>query len=101
MTADDDHDTIDWDEWLAMSDAEQEAEWQSALRQYNEMIDHMTPDELFHYRRSRNLDLCIKIRSNMKAFPGIEIFRHSLRDTQRRLLALRIEHRTGLVVGHA
>lgn len=95
-----DDDDIDLDDWIAMSRAEQDRELASAMNQYNEMIDRMSRDEYLAYRRRRNLDLCLKIRKNLRAFPGVVLFHDHLRATQRRLLMLRIE-RAGVPMGNA
>lgn len=95
-----DDDDIDLDDWIAMSDAEQDRELASAMNQYNEMIDRMSRDEYLAYRRRRNLDLCLQIRKSLRAFPGLVIFQNNLRATQRRLLMLRME-RAGVPMGNA
>jgi hypothetical protein len=89
----------DFDIW-EMSDAELDREWQSLVNQYNEMITRMSPAEYFSYRRKRSLDLCLKIRQNMRDFPSITVFETGLRSTQKRLLMLRLE-RAGIKIGQA
>lgn len=90
-------DEVDWDEWVAMTEAQQDREMVSAVNQYNEMIDRMSRAEYAAYRRREALELCRSIRKNLRAFPGISIFEESLRRTQRRLLVLRME-RAGMHV---
>jgi len=92
-------DDAEFEDYMSMSEAETDALWLSLCNQHNEMLDRMSRRQLYEYLRNRRLDLCIKQRRLVKTFP--EIFLPRLRDTQRRLLELRIEHRSGAQVGHS
>lgn len=90
----------DLEEWLAMSDEEQERAFQSELRLYNAMIDAMPWKAYMAYRRSNCVRLCKLIRRNIREFPELELFQQHLRAAQRRLLAIRLLRR-GKLVGNA
>jgi len=97
----DDDDEIAFEEWDAMSDAQQDAALERAMKEYSDGLDRMTPQQLYRYRRNRRLDLCLKQRRLIREFPGLDTFRNMLRATQRRLVEARIEYRTGAKVGHS
>lgn len=96
---DDDDDFMPFEDYMEMSDAETDALLNSLCNQHNEMIACMTPLQYYRYRRASGLDLCVRQRRIAKTFP--ELFMPRLRESQKRLLALRIEHRTGVAVGHS
>lgn len=98
---DDDDDELDFEEFMSMSDAQADALHDRLMKEYGEMLDRMTPRQLYQYRRQRTLNLILKQRRLAKEFPGIDIFQTHLRSSQRRLLTWRIEYRTGVRAGHA
>lgn len=99
IDGDDDDDFMPFEDYCEMSEAETDRLLLSLQNQYNEMIERMPARQRYEYFRSRRLELCVNQRRLAKTFP--EIFLPKLRATQRRLLELRIEHRTGAAVGHA
>jgi hypothetical protein len=93
-------DDIDMDEWMAMSDAERDRLEAAAWRDYDAMIDAMSRDEYYAYRRRMRVDLCLRWRKLMREF-DLPFMEQRLRYAQRMLLELRIERRTGIYPGSA
>jgi hypothetical protein len=96
---DDEMDDVEWDEWMAKTDAEQNREVESSLRQYSEMLKGMTSAQLYRYRRRRSLRSCMSSRLIIREH-GWEFFREYLREAQIRLVRLRAE-RQGKQTGSA
>lgn len=96
-----DHDDIEAELFAEMSDAEQEAELERLQQEYVKMIDSMTREELYVYRRHRAIDLCRKVRTNLREFPDISVFSEILRRTQKRMLSARLEYYHRLRAGNA
>ncbi len=94
-----DENDFDFDDYLEMSEAERDRLWVSLCNQHNEMIDRMSRQQKYEFYRHRRLQLAIDQRKLCNTFP--ELFRPRLRDTQKRLLALRIEYQSGGQVGHS
>lgn len=88
-------------EFEGMSDAQLDAECERLMREYQRMLEGLTPEQLYRYRRNRTLDLIAKQRRLIAEFPDLQLFKGHLRSSQRRLLRWRIEYRTGAQVGHA
>ncbi len=95
---DTDADELDAEEFYALSDTQQDAVLNREMKNYSDMLDRMTPQQLYRHRRHFTLDVIRRQRSLVKEFPYI--FKDKVRDSQRRLLKWRIEYRTGAVVGH-
>lgn len=96
----DEEDDTDWDEWMAMSDAQRDAIHDGAMRDYNAMIDRMSRDQYYVYRRSKRVALCLNWRRLIREH-DMPFLQTNLRRAQRMLLALRIERRTGTAPGSA
>jgi hypothetical protein len=96
----DDDSEIAWDEWMAMSDAQRDAMHDGALRDYNAMIDAMTRDQYYAYRRQKRVTLCLKWRDLIRNH-DMPFLQDNLRRAQRMLLELRVERRTGMMSGSA
>jgi len=96
---DDDEDNFMlFEDYLEMSDAEVDRLWESLCNQHNEMIARMTRRQHYEFIRRRRLNLALGQRRLCQHFP--EIFLPKLRDTQLRLLKLRIEYQTAGQIGH-
>lgn len=93
-------DETDWDEWMAMTDAQRDAIHDGALRDYDAMINAMSRDEFYAYRRHKRVALCLRWRRLIREF-NMPFMQENLRRGQRMLLELRIERRTGIAPGSA
>jgi hypothetical protein len=94
-------DNWEWDEWMAMSDAEYDLELYKAERQYTEWYASLTVPQQFWYRRNLALRSCLSARKLLATTDLIpDIFRDHLRSAQKRLLALRVLRATGIEPGH-
>lgn len=101
-TSDDDadDDSISMEEWFEMSESERDRELQSALNEWNETWDRMTPDQQYHWKVRTALRTCLRWRGLLKKM-RLPVFEGHLRERQRRLLQLRTERTTGLQSGTA
>lgn len=100
---DDDDDLVDgltWDEWMALPEAETERRVDAAMREYNEVVDRMTPLQLYRHSRHSLLQTCLKWRALWQR-SGLDVARDHLKKCQLLLLARRIQHRTGIRPGNA
>ncbi len=94
-------DAADWETWLEMSEAEQDAALAEATREANERYDALTDDERYWFHRRNSLRSCISSRNLLKEH-GLDMFREHLRSAQKRLLKLRMERYQGVsVIGEA
>lgn len=105
MTDIDDDDDFEerFEEFCAMTEAEQEAELAREMAAYDRWINSMTPIELYRFHRRSAVFGCKTWRNTiemLKAEPG-SIFHDFLRERQKRLLKLRIERATGIRPGTA
>jgi hypothetical protein len=102
--ADDDADDVDefmpWDDWVKLSDAEQDAILNSEMRQWAETWDRLPRAVQIKHSIRLALKTCADWRRTLKTM-DLPVFREHLRERQRRLLELRIERNSGNVVGHA
>jgi hypothetical protein len=93
-------DDIEMEEWLEMSEAQQNAALERAMREYGRMIDAMPEkDRIRHFIRGA-LANCRSYRRTLKVL-DIDIIRQHLRGCQHRLLKLRIWRQTGIYPGSA
>ena len=90
-------DERDFDEIMAMSDADLDQELAAAEREYIAMIDAMSRDEFYAYRRKKRVDLCRRWRRLIRE-GDMPFLRTQLRSTQRGLLALREERRSAVSI---
>lgn len=103
MTADEDD--LDWDEWMNLTDAQQEATIDREMAALQRKLDAMTvPQQVAHHRHFALLN----ILSNRKRLrnPGLhrieiidDYFRKSIKRGQLRLLKLRAWRATGVYPG--
>ena len=100
LALEEDDSDIDWDEWMAMSDAQRDAIHDGALRDYIAMIDAMSRDQYYAYRRGKRVALCLRWRRMIREC-DLPFMQENLRRGQRMLLELRIERRTGIAPGSA
>lgn len=97
----DDEDEIDIDEWMEMSDEEQDRELDTAMRQLSETYARLTPLQRYRGARRNALRLCIGWRQKLRDGFIPELSREYLRKAQIRLVKLRIERATGSYPGEA
>lgn len=98
--ADADKNDAEWERWLSMSDAEQEAEIASGMTRLVEARARLTLDQLYRMDRRSTLKSCLRRRATAKAFGGMGFAVDLLRQTQVRLLRLREYRRTGIYPGN-
>ena len=87
-------DEVDWDEWLAMSEAQREAALQNELKDYYTWLDSMDMKQYYKYKRGFVLHTIRGWRHILKTM-DIEFVRERLKISQRRLVALRQFRVTG------
>lgn len=90
-------DDRDFDEFMAMSDMEADRELAAAEREYAAMIDAMSRDQFYAYRRRKRVDLCRRWRKLIRE-ADMPFLRTQLRTTQRGLVALRSERRAAIYI---
>lgn len=90
-----------FEKFCAMSEAAVEAELEREMAAYNRWWDGLTP--LQQYRSSRHgaLEGCRNWRKLIRQGWCVELFTEYLRNRQKRLVKLRIEHSTGVYPGSA
>lgn len=98
---DDEDDDIDMDEWMEMSDQEREHELDSSARQLQEVLDRLTPKQLYAHRRRSALASCMAWRGHIRKGFVPNIAKDFLRQTQIRMVKLRIFNTTGSYPGEA
>ena len=94
-------DEVDMDEWMAMSDAEQQREIDASMRALEEVYARLTPLQRYRGSRRRALGLCIGWRNHIRENFIPDFAREHLRKAQIRLVKLRIERATGAYPGEA
>lgn len=104
----DDEDEIDeaeWDRWMSLSEAEQEAELRQVEAEYHRWIDSMSAAAYYRYQRGSWLRIAAKSRRFLRARHGIEVLdeitRDRLRLAQVTMVKLRIFRATGSWPGSA
>lgn len=88
-------DQADWETWLELSEAEQDAELDAAIREHNEWWATLTPVQQYAVSRHNTLRSCISSRNLLKQH-DLSIFRENLRSSQKRLLQLRMKRYHGM-----
>ena len=102
---DDGFDEADWDEWMTLSDAEQDRRVLAAEREYFEWLDSLSPLQRYRYDRGSALRSLAKARKllGMDRCPEVimEMQRERVATLRLRLLGLRIQRATGVRPGNA
>lgn len=93
-------DDLEWEEWLTLSDAQQEAVCDREMLKYQRRLDMMTVRQQINYHRGSALESCLRWRRSMKAF-NMDFMREHLRQSQIGLLKLRIWRATGVYPGES
>ena len=93
-------DKHEWDEWLEMSDAEQEAVLAAEMRAYESYLDQMPLDQRIRHHTRNCLETCAKWRK-LLVENDFSFAREHLKQCQLRLLKLRIWRQTGNYPGSA
>ncbi len=83
---DDDEDGLE--EWLALSDEQQDAELRKEIDLYNAWFDKLSPRQRYRYLVRKNLELIVKFKRNYGEFK-IDFFKGIVLDQQKRLADLR------------
>lgn len=103
--ASDDDDDLDWDEWMSMSDSQQEAIVDREMRALEEKLHAMTIREQVAHHRYFVLKLILENRRSL-GDPNLhriefidDHFRKSIKRSQLRLLKLRTWRSTGIYPG--
>lgn len=94
-----DTDGAEWDRWLSMSDAEQEAEIDQGMAALVAARAELTVPELYRRDRRSTLKSCLRRRALAKQLHGMDFATKLLRETKVRLLKLREYRRTGVYPG--
>lgn len=90
-------DDPEMDDWLALTDEQQDAELATAERRYNEFIDSMSLLEQYRYLRRSAVEGAIRTRRLMADHPFmINVMRDQLKLRQIGMVKLRHWHRTGV-----
>ncbi len=99
------NDDLDWDEWMGLSEAEQEAALDREMAAYNRWYDGLTLAGQIAHGRRRALDNCRSARRLIRIPSCPEIVRQTARErlkaAQVRLLKIRIWRATGSRPGSA
>jgi hypothetical protein len=101
----DDDDDLDMDEWMTLSEAEQERRVFAAEREYFEWLDSLTILQRYRYDRGSALRSLAQARRMIAIDRCPEVIvtlgRERIAVLRRRLLALRIHRSTGVRPGTA
>lgn len=90
-------DDPEMDDWLALTDEQQDAELATAERQYNEFIDSMSLLEQYRYFRRSAVVGASQARRLMTDHPFMaKVMREQLKRRQIGMVKLRHWHRTGV-----
>lgn len=98
MSAPEDDDALDMDDWMAMSDSEQEAEVQRSMGEYAKWYDALSVADQQHVRIRSALRLAVRWR-RLRRDLHVEIASEYLKKSQMRLLKLRAWRQTGIYPG--
>lgn len=91
---------LDWDEWMEMTDEQQEALLAREMAAYNRRFDGLTRRQQIAHCRRGALDSCMAWRKILKRM-DLDCFRDHLRSAQIRLLKIRAWRATGVYPGSA
>lgn len=80
----------DWDEWIALSDDQQDAIMAREMAEHVKWFNALTPLQQYRSRRRRSLETCAGWRRHIKAL-DLPVLREYLRATQRSLLKARVD----------
>jgi hypothetical protein len=107
MIDDDNDDDMEWDEWMAMTDAQRDATERRVMGEYRRFIDAMTPAQYYRYQRWSWLRILSERREFLRnpAVSRIEIIDQitleSIGRARLALAKLRIWRSTGVYPGEA
>ena len=88
-------DDLDWEEWLEMTDEQQEAALDREFRQLLAVEDRMPRPMLYAVRRASILKTCMGWRRHRISFKGAPFTTEYLRKSQMCLVRLRAWRTTG------
>lgn len=93
-------DDMEWGRWMALTEAEQNAELDRAQRAHAAFLDSLSAAESYAYHRGFVLKTCAGWRRLIRQW-DLDVFHDHLRTSQKRLLELRAWRATGIEPGHA
>ena len=88
-------DELEWEEWLEMTDEQQEAAIDREFRQLLAVEDRMPRPTLYAVRRRSILQTCLGWRKHRRTFDGADFTTEYLRRSQMCLVRLRAWRDTG------
>ena len=93
-------DDEEWERWMALSDAEQDAETITAIVEFNRVTAAMSLEQHARALRRMALKNCLNWRQLLRSF-DLGMFREHLRSAQKRLVKVRAYRATGIYPGEA
>lgn len=96
---DDLEDDLEMEEWMTLSDGQQQAILDREIAAYNRWFDRLSNPQQIAYCIRRALENCVRWRRLMRAFDHLDFMREHLREGQMRLLKLRAWRQTGVYPG--
>ncbi len=93
-----DDDDEDWDRWMSLTDAEQDAELRRATDEFTRVTNAMTLAQHAVALRRMAVANCLTVRRTI-ALMDLPIFHENLRRSQRSLLKIRAYRATGIYPG--
>lgn len=97
----DDEDDLEMDEWLKLTDAQQDAILDREMKAHTQWFDALPLAQQQRHCIRGALRNCVKWRALMARLPAMDFMRDQLKQRQRRLLVLRIWRQTGIYPGEA
>jgi len=82
-------DDDEWEAWLALSDAQQDAIVEREMRAYMQWFESLTPLQQYRHCRKRAVDTCLRWRKVIRQL-DLPVFHTQLRASQRSLLRVRV-----------
>ena len=95
---DDDEDDEEWERWMALTDAEQDAEMRRTLDEFNRVTAAMTLEQHAAALRRTAVRSCLNWRRLLRSW-DVAVFREHLRGSQKRLVKIRSYRATGIYPG--
>ncbi len=93
-------DDEEWDRWMSLTEAEQDAELRAEVERFDRVTDAMSLRQHAAALRRMVLGNCLSSRRLLRQL-DIEIFRESLRQAQKSLVKIRAYRTTGIYPGEA
>lgn len=94
-------DDPEMDEWMALTEAQQEARLEASWRQYAEFRASLTPDQTYAIDRRHGVEGCLRLRKMIREHSFLAFMASDLKQRQIGLVKLRQWRRTGIYPGEA